>query len=174
MDDARLNVSIALTANALGAACANYCSVTGFIFNEEKTRVIGAQVKDSVSGESFPVYSRAFLNATGAFSDKVRNILLNDLHKARTDDGDNQAVEQKEMMNLIVPATGAHVTLPTAITLSAASYGGGSSPALLIPKTQDGRVLFVTPWNGKTIAGTTDNKTDTISNSPEISQKDIE
>lgn len=174
MDDARLNVSLALTANALGAACGNYCSVTGFIFDEEKRRVIGANVKDNVSGEAFPVYARSFLNASGAFSDTVRQMVARDQTGGSLTSTSSTTASPSipQIHKLIVPSYGTHITLPQALTTSSASHGGGNSPALLIPQTKDGRVLFVIPWNGRTIAGTTD-RVGEVTNTPSATSEDV-
>ncbi len=127
-DDARMNVAVVLTALREGAVCANYVEVTGLI--KEGGRVRGAEVHDRIAGEGFEVRARTVVNATGPFTDLIR----------RMDDPDAPP--------MVVTSSGVHIVLP----------GRFSPPGtgLLIPKTEDGRVLFVLPWMGHTLAGTTD------------------
>lgn len=134
MNDARLNVSVALTAAAYGAAVANYTAATKIEAAGPRagdgvatTRVT---LRDETTGATFPVYAKCVVNAAGCFSDDVATMANAD-HVRR-----------------LAPATGAHVTIDKA-------YAPGDT-ALLVPKTSDGRVLFVIPWEGRVIAGTTD------------------
>src|SRR5690606_1307699 len=55
---------------------------------------------------------------------------------------------------MVAPSQGVHLTLPR-------DFLPGDK-AILIPKTDDGRVLFVVPWNGRTIVGTTDTPRDDL------------
>ncbi len=127
-DDARMNVAVVLTALREGAVAANYAEVTGLV--KEGGRVRGAEVHDRQSGERFVVRASTVVNATGPFTDLIR----------RMDDPDAPP--------MVVTSSGVHIVLP----------GRFSPPetGLLIPKTDDGRVLFVLPWMGHTLAGTTD------------------
>lgn len=151
-DDARLNVSLACTAAHAGATVANYCRVVRLIKDEEG-RVVGARVRDVVGqtseggsgsgsgvgeqggsregdGGEFDVRAKVVLNATGPFTDGVRRM---------------SASSKREIMT---PAGGVHVTLP--------GYFAPPHVGLIVPKTVDGRVVFMLPWLGAVIAGTTD------------------
>lgn len=71
MNDARLNVSLALTAASLGAVIANHVEVTNFIKSTNaagETKLAGAVVRDRISKEEFPVQAKLVINATGPFS----------------------------------------------------------------------------------------------------------
>ena len=127
-DDARMNVAVVLTARREGAVTLNYVEVTGLV--KEGGRVRGAEVRDRLTDEAFTVRARTVVNATGPFTDLIR----------RMDDPDAPP--------MVVTSSGVHIVLP----------GRFSPPGtgLLIPKTEDGRVLFVLPWMGHTLAGTTD------------------
>ncbi len=70
------------------------------------------------------------INATGPFSDGVRKL-------------DDQTVQE-----IVSPASGVHITLP--------NYYAPAKIGLIDPATSDGRVIFFLPWQGNTIAGTTD------------------
>lgn len=143
MDDARFNVSLALTAALYGAAVANHTEVVALLRGEKPTGdegeapVIGARVRDVFTKEEFDVYAKVVVNATGPFTDGVRSL------------------ENEKMNKMIVPSAGVHVTLP--------SYYSPDGMGLIVPKTKDGRVVFMLPWLGRTIAGTTDSSTEITS-----------
>jgi glycerol-3-phosphate dehydrogenase len=128
-DDARYNLALIRSFVAAGGVAINYASVTGFDHDHDG-RLAGAQVEDRVSGESFRVAARAFVNATGPYSDNVRRL------------ASPQAVSRMR------PSKGVHVLFPL-----------GAFPAdtaLLVPETEDGRVIFAIPWQGRLLVGTTD------------------
>jgi glycerol-3-phosphate dehydrogenase len=146
-DDARLAVALAATASAAGATVLNHARVDRLLFeevsdegtdgistNETGTpRVTGALVRD-VSGSRksapFPVRARCVINATGPFTDGVRRMV-----DARRE-------------TIMTPAGGTHVVLP--------AHFAPETCGLIVPKTKDGRVVFLLPWLGGVVAGTTD------------------
>lgn len=139
MDDARFNVGVALTATLYGAAVANHTEVIHLIRGDAPAEggeapVVGARVRDNFTGSEFDVYAKAIINATGPFTDSVR------------------AMEDNKANPMIVPSAGVHITLP--------SYYSPDGMGLIVPKTKDGRVVFMLPWLGRTIAGTTDSSTE--------------
>ncbi len=144
-DDARMNVELALTAAREGAAVANHLEVTGLL--KEAGRVAGASVEDTLTGENWEVRAKTVVNATGPFSDAVRQL-------------DDPAAPQ-----LLTASSGVHIVLD----------GRFSPPetGLLIPQTDDGRVLFLLPWLGYTLFGTTDNPAQ-IEPNPKASRDDID
>jgi len=140
-DDARLNVALACTAAHAGATVANYCRVTRLV-KDDDGRVVGVRVQDvsgggggdgggTAVGEEFEVRAKVVLNATGPFTDGVRRM--------------SSGPDKKGIMT---PAGGVHVTLP--------GYFAPHATGLIVPKTKDGRVVFMLPWLGAVIAGTTD------------------
>ncbi len=139
MNDSRLNVAVAQTAARFGAAVANHCQLkkleTSQLFEdkpsgESKKPPIKAVVYDTISQKEITVYANCIINATGPFVDSVL-----------------QSTYLKSGKQMVQHSTGAHVVLP-------AKYAGKTG--MIIPKTKDGRVIFILPWEGKTIAGTTD------------------
>jgi glycerol-3-phosphate dehydrogenase len=48
---------------------------------------------------------------------------------------------------MVSPSSGVHVTLP--------DYYSPQNLGMIVPKTKDGRVVFMLPWKEATIAGTT-------------------
>ncbi len=127
-DDARLGITLARTLIDLGGVPLNYLQVTG-IFGENGI-VAGVEAHDLESGSSYRVRGRVVINAAGPFVDGVRR--LADPHAPA----------------LIAPSQGVHLVLDGA-------FLPGDS-AIMVPHTDDGRVLFAVPWHGRTVVGTTD------------------
>ena len=144
-DDARMNVSLALTAAHEGAAVANHLEVTKLL--KAGGRVAGASVRDTLSGETWDIRAKVVVNATGPFTDAIRYL----------DDADAAP--------MLTASSGVHIVLD----------GHFSPPGtgLLIPQTDDGRVLFLLPWLGYTLFGTTDHPA-AIEPNPQPSEGDID
>ena len=131
-DDARLAMLLARTAAERGALLVNHCSVTGLL--HERGQVRGLQVRCTEAGTEALVRARCVVNATGVWVDAVRAM--------DTPPGNAPPAP------MLAPSQGVHLVVDRAFM--------PGNHALLIPKTQDGRVLFAVPWLGKTILGTTD------------------
>jgi glycerol-3-phosphate dehydrogenase len=127
-DDARLAINLAQTATGHGAVVVNYCRCTGLV--KEAGRVAGVQARDVETGAEFVIRARVVLNATGVFVDELRR------------------QDERSAAALVAPSQGIHLVLPPEF------LPGGV--AMMIPKTADGRVLFVIPWHGRVVVGTTD------------------
>ena len=127
-DDARLAVNMAQTAAEQGGILLNYVRVTGLL--KEAGEMAGVRARDEETGREYEVPARVVINATGAFTDEVRLM----------DDPDAQP--------MIVPSQGVHIVLDR-------SFLPGDS-AIMVPKTDDGRVLFAIPWYDRVVVGTTD------------------
>ena len=132
-DDARLALALARTAVQQGALVANYCPVTRL--NHHQGRICGLQAMDSETQEQFTINARCVVNATGVWVDEVRR-------KDRIAELDETAAPT------VKPSQGVHIVVDAAFW--------PTQQALMIPKTHDGRVLFVVPWLGATLLGTTD------------------
>jgi glycerol-3-phosphate dehydrogenase len=145
-DDARLAINMAQTAAAQGACLINYCGVKGFI--KANNKITGVQVKDQLSGKEYEITSKAVINATGVFSDAVQH--MDDAAKTKT----------------IAPSQGIHIVLD-------AEFLPGNS-AIMIPNTDDGRVLFAVPWHKKIIVGTTDTAVKKIGEEPIAEAEEID
>lgn len=128
-DDARLLLNMAQTASDHGACLLNYMAVTDLIKGEDH-RVAGTKAVDLESEELFEIHGRCVINAAGPFCDAVRRL-------------DDPAVE-----SMIAPSQGVHLVLPR-------SFFPGDT-AMIVPKTSDGRVIFIIPWHEHAIVGTTD------------------
>ncbi|KAH7463178.1 hypothetical protein KRP22_001786 [Phytophthora ramorum] len=133
MNDTRMNVSIALTATQNGATVANYVKVVSLIKDDEG-KVRGARVQDSLTGDEWDVKAHAVVNATGPFTDSMRQM------------------DDPKKEKICVPAAGVHTVLP--------DHFSPNRMGLIVPKTSDGRVLFFLPWENGTLAGTTDSQSE--------------
>ncbi len=156
-DDARYNITLVETFAGAGGEALNYARVVAFEKNADG-RIEAAEIEDRFSDRRFPVRARAFVNATGPFADALREMA---------------APGATRRMR---PSRGVHVVLPVELLAgrianagercassteeSRASSAQESFDALLIPKTEDGRVLFAIPWMGRLLVGTTDEATD--------------
>jgi glycerol-3-phosphate dehydrogenase len=128
-DDARYNVTLVQTFTVAGGNALNYARVIDFR-RGANGKISGVVVKDHLTEDTFTVDARAIVNATGPLSDFIRQLATPALHKRMR------------------PSKGAHILLPLDVF--------PTEDALLIPKTEDGRVLFAVPWGGRLLVGTTD------------------
>ena len=128
-DDARYNIALVQTFTVAGGNALNHARVTDFQ-RKAGGKIAGVMVADQLTGEKFAVEAKVVVNATGPVSDSIRQLA-------------NPAL-QKRMR----PSKGAHILLPLDVF--------PTQDALLIPKTEDGRVLFAVPWGGRLLVGTTD------------------
>ncbi|GAB4813967.1 hypothetical protein N2152v2_001013 [Parachlorella kessleri] len=127
-NDARLAVVLACTAALAGATVLNHTEAVRLL-KDGSGKVVGARVRDNMTGKEQDVYARVVLNATGPFADDIRALSCQDCSK------------------MIMPSAGVHVTLP--------DYYSPEHVGMIVPKTKDGRVVFMLPWLDHTIAGTT-------------------
>ena len=127
-DDARLVINLAQTAAEQGATLLNYMPVTALIKNSGI--VNGVIAVDNETGKEYQLEAKVVINATGPFTDSVRKF-----------DDENSSP-------MISPSQGVHMVLDK-------SFLPGDS-AIMVPHTDDGRVLFAIPWHNKIIVGTTD------------------
>ncbi len=144
-DDARLAVNMAQTAADHGAVLANYMPVTDLLKANETVR--GVIARDLEGDEEHQFRADTVVNATGVFTDEIRQL----------DDPDAYPIIQ--------PSQGAHVVLDR-------SFLPGDS-ALLVPRTEDGRVVFAIPWHEAVVVGTTDTAVDHPSNEPRPLEDEI-
>lgn len=127
-DDARLAVNLAQTLADLGGTPLNYVKVTGLLKNAGL--ISGVRVRDVEKARDYEISGRVVINATGVFADQV----------LRMDD--------PAAAPIIAPSQGVHLVLDQ-------EFLPGDS-AIMVPHTDDGRVLFAVPWHGKVVVGTTD------------------
>ena len=144
-DDARYNLALINSFTEAGGIAANYCRVVGFL-KDENGHLIGAEVEDQISQERFEVRAGRFVNATGPAADTIRSLARPGI---------------PSRMRL---SKGAHIVLPLEVF--------PTSDALLIPRTDDGRVLFAVPWFDRLLIGTTEQEV-TIHDELYLSKDDV-
>lgn len=71
MNDARVNIALALTAVNLGAVVVNYVEAISLL--KENGKIIGAKVRDKITGEQWDVNAKGVVNATGPFTGTIFN-----------------------------------------------------------------------------------------------------
>ena len=129
-DDARLVLTVLGEAERFGTVIANRSEVTGLV--ERRGRAAGVLVRDALNGGEFELAADNVVNATGVWADRLRP----------------QELYVEEEVPVIRPSRGTHVTLPRDLVDVRA---GAIVPA------GGGRTVFVLPWLGRTLVGTTDN-----------------
>jgi glycerol-3-phosphate dehydrogenase len=128
-NDARLTISLLHTAANYGAIIANYAEVTSFL--TKQGRIDGARIYDHIGKQEFSLHARHIVNATGVFSEQV------------------EALATKEPQVQIEPSKGVH------LVFACEDLPLGNS-AIVLPETDDKRILFIIPWQSRVIVGTTE------------------
>jgi len=144
-NDARLTIALLRTAAEYGAVIANYAEVTSFLV--ENGKVQGAQVCDHLSGQKGTIQARHVVNATGIYSEEVETLL-----------GESPQAH-------IEPSKGVH------LVFSREDVKIGDD-AIVLPETDDRRLLFLIPWQSRVLFGTTDSGSGDLSR-PLATREDI-
>lgn len=137
-DDSRMVINLAQTAVDQGGVVINYMKVVKLI--KKNNFLGGVIVHDLENGGEYEIKARAVINAAGVFSDNVRKL------------------DEPESIPVIQPSQGIHIVLDK-------SFLKGDT-AIMVPKTNDGRVLFAVPWLDRVIVGTTDTPVAEITTDP--------
>ena len=128
-NDTKLVATIIRTAAERGALVANYVEATGFV--EERDRVAGVTARDAITDETLAIAARHVVNATGVWSEQVA------------------ALGGRDPQVRVLPAKGIHLVVD-------AETVGVKADAVVLPETEDGRIVFIVPWQGRAVIGTTD------------------
>jgi glycerol-3-phosphate dehydrogenase len=147
-DDARMAISLAATCEDCGGTVLNYMPVTGLVKNGAG-RLVAVEATDLETGRSYRMPGRTIVNATGVFVDEIH----------RMDTG--------EMEQTVQPSQGVHLVLPPEF-LETTAY------SLMIPATDDGRVLFLVPWHDHLLMGTTDTPLEEHTLEPRALEKEVD
>lgn len=145
-DDARLAINLLQTLFDHEGVGINYLEVTGLL--KKQDLVQGVQAVDRETGDEFELLGRAVINATGVFTDRIRR--MDDVQTA----------------SIIQPSQGVHIVLDK-------SFQPGES-AIMVPRTDDGRVLFAVPWHDRIIVGTTDTPVEEPSLEPQARPREVD
>jgi glycerol-3-phosphate dehydrogenase len=145
-DDARMVMTLAKACIDCGGLIFNYFKVVGLLKNENG-KIIGVNAIERTSGKDFNLHASLIINATGVFADEIIRM------------------DNPESKPNIRPSQGVHLVLDSSFL--------NSNSAIMIPKTDDGRVLFAIPWYDKVVVGTTDTPLDLIKMEPVALENEI-
>ncbi len=145
-DDSRLAITLLRTFEDHGGVALNAAPVKQLL--QDNGRIAGVCFSDAETGKSHTVKAKAVINAAGIFADSVR----------RMDD--------PEAETMLSPSQGVHLII--------AQHFLPGRTALMVPKTDDGRVLFAVPWHGRTLIGTTDTPVPRIELEPRALDAEID
>jgi glycerol-3-phosphate dehydrogenase len=145
-DDARMAISLAKACAEQGGIVLNYTVVKGLLKNGSG-KISGVIAEDLNSGKEQNIYAALVINATGVFADYIIRM------------------DAPSSKPYIRPSQGVHIVLDKSFL--------GSNSAIMIPKTDDGRVLFAIPWYNKVVVGTTDTPLDSIDLEPVALESEI-
>ncbi|GAB3908237.1 FAD-dependent oxidoreductase [Larkinella knui] len=147
LNDARYNMSLVKTAMQYGAVALNHAEARTFE-KDAAGRLAVLHVRDSLTGRLLRVRAKRFINATGPFADRIR-LLAN-----------------PEMGVRMRVSKGVHIIVPGELMPSDA--------AILVPKTDDGRVVFIIPYNGKLMIGTTETESELGESEPVVERAEVD
>lgn len=128
-DDGRYNLALVKSMVEAGGDALNHARVLSFQRNEQG-KLCGVEVENKLTGRRFSVSAKLIVNATGPWADALRQMA-------------NPAAQPR-----IRVSKGIHIFLSLDLRQN--------KSALLIPKTEDGRVLFAVPWFDRLLVGTTE------------------
>lgn len=143
-DDARLTIEVIKKAVEKDAVCVNYVKAESFLY--EKGKIVGLVAVDQLSGKPMNIHAQRIVNAAGPWVDEVRS-------KDSTLNGKK-----------LKWTKGVHIVVDNAdFPLEQAVYFD----------TQDGRMMFAIPRNGKSYIGTTDTFYDKNLKNPVATRGDV-
>ena len=145
-DDARFAITLVRTLFDLGGLAINRMSVVRIV--KERGKVAGVEAVDSETGEISLIRSKVVVNATGVEADFIRGL------------------DEPGTSATMSPSRGSHIVLDR-------SFLPGDV-AVMIPKTDDGRVLFAIPWLDRVLVGTTDTPVDGATREPRPTTEEID
>ncbi len=145
-DDSRLAVNLAQTVYDLSGMAVNYMAVTAL--TKSGGMINGVIAVDRETGREYKISARVAVNATGVFADRIRRL------------------DEPQIPEMVAISQGVHIILGK-------EFLPGES-AIMVPQTEDGRVLFAVPWHDRVLVGTTDTPMKTASLEPKPLDEEIE
>ena len=145
-DDARLLINLAQTAEEQGACILNHFKVTDLL--KTNGLISGIEVNDQETGDCYILKAKAVINATGVFSDSIRKM------------------SDSACKPIISGSQGVHIVLDK-------SFLPGET-GIMVPHTDDGRVIFAIPWHNRLVVGTTDTPVNNFDLEPVALEEEIE
>jgi glycerol-3-phosphate dehydrogenase len=144
-DDARYNFALINSLAEAGGMALNYARVVEFT-KDANGKLLSAEVEDRFSRRQFTIRASRFINATGPAADAIRSLA-------------KPGIQSRMRLS-----KGTHIVLPLDVF--------PTNDVLLIPKTDDGRVLFAVPWFDRLLIGTTEQEV-AVGDELYLSTKDV-
>lgn len=141
----RLTLAFVKSAVRHGACVANRAEVEGFLYGKG-SRITGVKVRDLLRGNEVEIEGRVTVNCGGPWVD----IILSDAAKGQS----SHSIRRSEGIHLITPPLLKRHAL-----------------ALMTPA---GRHLFIIPWRGHTLIGTTDKEYEGDPDAYRVTRKSVE
>ncbi|HEX7859309.1 MAG TPA: glycerol-3-phosphate dehydrogenase/oxidase [Verrucomicrobiae bacterium] len=145
-DDARLAITLLRTFHDQNGVAANYLKVVALLNENDVIR--GALLRDMETGLEFELRAKVVINATGVFVDSIRTM------------------DESDAAPLVTASQGIHLVLDRKFL--------PTDTAIMVPQTDDGRVLFAVPWHDRVIVGTTDTAVPTADLEPRALDHEID
>lgn len=130
-DDARYGMALVSSFAKAGGKALNYCRAQEFEYRGNG-KIVGLKLRDLMDDAELSVRASVVVNATGPFSDVVRQMA------------------NPRLAPRLRPSKGSHLLFPQEL------FEG--KDALLVPETEDKRVIFAVPWQGRLLVGTTEDE----------------
>ncbi len=145
--DARLTLANAQQAHEQGAVLLTYVSLQGFL-KDDAGKIVGATVRDELEGTDHTIHARLIINCTGPWTDKVIQMA------------------DPTIPPRLAPSKGVHLVFPKEkLPLK---------DGLMVAAPQDGRPVFIIPWQYGTIIGTTDTFYDGSLDDVAVTEEDVD
>ncbi len=146
-DDTRLLIEIVRASADRGATVLNYAPVVS-LRKDNQGKTSGVVIRDTETNQTWEAKARCVINATGPFCDAIRTL------------------DSPDVSRLVAASQGIHLVLPKSFF--------PTTRAMIVPKTSDGRVLFVIPWLDHVLVGTTDTPIEQASFEPQPFRQEID
>ncbi len=143
VDDARIVLETIKDARRVGAEAIHYAEATGF--EHTNGRISALTVRCKLSGRAYRIGAQAFVNATGPAVDRCRAL--------------DHPLAQQELR----PAKGVHLVI---------ARDRVHADAAVSFQAQDGRHMFLCPWQDVHLIGTTDAFSDEI-DAPQVNHEEV-
>jgi glycerol-3-phosphate dehydrogenase len=168
-DDARLVLRVIQEAVADGGVAINYVSATELL-RDENNRVVGVRLRDDIDSKGFgkpfgsgeagrtaDIHAKVVINATGAWADRLREQAVQTFEVSADREGLRSRPRGGRLARFrrrprtpgqIRPLRGSHLIFP--------AWRLPVAQALSFLHPVDRRPVFIFPWEGITLVGTTD------------------
>lgn len=124
----RLVIENIVAANHSGAVVRNYCRVTGLEVHKDGRKSV--RYVDATAGDESVAHAALIVNAAGPWVDRVLS------------------TADAKLPRLMGGTKGSHVVV--------SAFDGAPRGAVYVEAAADGRPIFIIPWNGQVLIGTTD------------------